>query len=1355
MRKVLTIVLFLASITNCSYAEPKNYFHSLSVKDGLSQLNVSCIIQDDMGLIWLGTRYGLNRYNGGTFEHYFHYDNDEKSLSDNYINCMIVDGDRNIWIGTENGLNRLGKDRRFFSRYYLPNNANRRSTIISLYLDRDSVIWVGTDVGLYQISRESEELEKFDVPSLRNDSVTAINENDGILYVGTRQHGLIIYNLTKGKVEKTVSSNSADILIPSNYVKDIYIDKNGNAWIGTENDGIFILPRDGSEPATYSIANGLSNNMVRCIRESPNGEIWVGTFDGLNIINPVTRKVTIYGSGVPGLLSNQSVYSICFDNMQTVWIGTFSGGVNYSSPYSHLFDFLNAAYSVNHYIGILGQSVQFGDFLYICSEGGGLIEYDIKSGSFRQYILPGATTKANSIIKSIYLDGDVIYCGDSNGQLYEYIPSTHSFSLKYQVPDHRQIYFIGKNKSGQFMLGTNSQNYGLILMKKGEWNADLWEFPVKGSSSMKFSNVCEVEEIEKNIYFIGSRNDGLFYYDMNVGSLTKVDKSMGLSAQSIYDIFKDEDNHIWVGCDKGLVEIFIPSWRVTIYNEDDGLEGAKVCKILKGEDNRLWMSTINGISSIDPQTGEILNYGQESDIQVEEFSLNSGTLLSDGRVIFSGNNGLEIFNPSDISTNPNIPKIVLDHLFVNNDLVRPGDSNGILTEDISTQKRIRLNYDETNLNIEYSALNYIFSNKSQYAYRLEGFDNDWIYVGSIRNARYTNIPPGNYIFRVKGSNNDGVWNEEGVSLEIDIKPPFWKTWWAYILYFMIVISLGWFIIRHFSERRRLQNSIEKKKIESELQNEYYNERSRMFTNFSHELRTPLSLIITPLQEIINRTDLPEDITQKNSLMLSNAKRMLRIVNNLMDLQKSESGALKLKISENDIVKFTQQVIDSFHDMAAFRKVQLSYSHSIDCKQMWFDWDLLEKVYFNFLSNAFKNVPDGGSIDVFLDVERFANLSSIIPENRNTFKDKSIEYLSVGIADSGSGIAQDELEKIFKPFYQVAQNPRSKSGTGIGLSLSKQIIEMHGGVVWADNISGSGAVFRFVIPIDKFKIKDAQEIELDKDKVVKLEVEVPQNTITFKNTGDKKYTVLVAEDNRDLNDLICSYLSEEYNAVCALDGQEAFNMSCSVLPDLIITDLMMPKMDGYELVQKLKTDANTSHIPIIMLTAMADSDDIKKGYATGADDYVTKPFDAAILKIRVSNLILSREQLKERYSKNFSLESMGIYIKSSDEKFMQKLYTVLQQNLSNSELNLDSFCKELGLSKSNLYRKIKQITGNSPNEFVRNFRLSTAAKMLKETDMSITDVYCAVGYNSLAYFSNSFKNLYGMSPTEYKVQRNKS
>lgn len=744
---------------------------------------------------------------------------------------------------------------------------------------------------------------------------------------------------------------------------------------------------------------------------------------------------------------------------------------------------------------------------------------------------------------------------------------------------------------------------------------------------------------------------------------------------------------------------------------------------------------------------------------MQEFSPCAGLHLSGNRIFFAGNNGFTLFNPNDIITNPNVPPIILDKLHINNCLIQAGDEGDILKEDISTQKKIVLKYNQTNITIEYCALNYIFNNKNQYAYKLEGFDHDWNEVGNRRTAYYTNIPSGTYKFVVKGSNNDGIWNEEGTTLEIVVLPPLWKTWWAYLFYAVVAIALIAFIIRYFTEKKRLQNNIRLKQMEAEVHEEYYQERNRLFTNFSHELRTPLTLIMAPLEEFVKRTDLTDDIHYKVKLMLRNAQRLLRIVNNLMDLQKNESGTMKLQVSENDMIKFTHEAVSSFQDLALYRNIHLKFKHSIDCQPVWFDWNLLEKVYFNFLSNAFKNVPDGGTVSVELDVKPYSELTFFLPAKLNKYKNTEIRYLTISIQDNGVGIAPDELEKIFQPFYQVAQNEHSKSGTGIGLSLSKAIIEMHHGVVWAENATGanmsgvglssSGAVFKFVLPVDKSLFAPEMIIESAEDKAVSFSVELPDAAYEPDNSSRKQATILVVEDNRDLNNYICSCLADRYNVVGVTNGEDALAKAVYLLPNLIITDLMMPKMNGIELIRRLKKDMNTSHIPIIMVTAKTGTDDIKEGYAAGADEYITKPFDASILKIRVDNLIQSREKLKELYSKNFSLESLGVDVTSVDEKFMQKLYATLQQNIANSDLNLDAFCKELGLSKSNLYRKIKQITGYSPNEFIRNFRLETAAKMLKETDMSITEVYCAVGYNSLAYFSNSFKTLYGVSPSEFK------
>lgn len=1348
MKKALCILL-VSILTQFILASQRYHFSNLSVKDGLSQLHVTCIYQDKLGYMWFGTRNGLNKFNGNSFEIFWNHADDEQSISSNTIACIIEDAEGNLWIGTENGLNKLDKKRKGFKRYYLANEADSvNNKIMSLHIDADGVLWVGTLSGLFIYEPESDSLKSVYIRELADNSVSAILEKDNHLYLASSKNGLLIYDRQKKRIVRSYQTNSKTLPVISNYIKDIYIDKKDNIWLGTYKDGVCVIKHDLSEVVQYNTSNGLSNNSIRCIKESPSGEMWVGTFDGLNIINPVTSRITSYKSGA---LSHHSVYSILFDRMQTIWIGTYAGGADYYNPYGHLFDFYNPGAVLNDNIGILGPSIEYDGTLYICSEGGGLISFDLKQHTFRQYTLPqNNDNPTRSIFKTIYLDGNRILCGTSQGEVYEFNLHSHQFSLFYQTTDRRPIYHISKSHSGQFIIGAISMAEGLAFISNDGQRTVQSGFLVKGKGEVHFSHVICVCEVDNDVYLIGTKSDGLFCYDKINHTLISYNQTNGFAAKSISSILKDRSGRIWISSiDGGLSELVLSTGKFTTYNEKNGLLNNQVCKVVEGNDNSLWLTTLNGISNLDLRTRNIINYSQESGIQVQEFSPCAGIRLSDNRIFFAGNNGFTLFNPNDIITNPNVPPVILDKLYINNNLVQPDDENGILKENISTQKKIVLKYNQTNIMIEYAALNYIFNNKNEYAYKLEGFDSEWNEVGNRRIAYYTNIPAGTYHFTVKGSNNDGIWNEEGATLEIIVLPPLWKTWWAYLIYFAVIIALIAFIIRYFTEKKRLQNNIRLKQMEAEVHEEYYQERNRLFTNFSHELRTPLTLIIAPLEEFVRRTDLVDDVHYKSKLMLRNAQRLLRIVNNLMDLQKNESGTMKLQVSENDIIKFTHEAVASFQDLALYRNIHLKFHHSSDRQLLWFDWNLLEKVYFNFLSNAFKNVPDGGSVSVELNVKALSELAFFIPAKLNKYKNEKIQYLTLSIQDNGVGIAPNELEKIFRPFYQVAQNEHSKSGTGIGLSLSKAIIEMHHGTVWAENAPESGAVFKFVMPIDK-NLFSAEEIaESTDNETVLLNVELPDNAYEADNSSKKQSTILVVEDNRDLNNYICSCLADKYNVIGVTNGEDALAKAVYLLPNLIITDLMMPKMNGIELIQQLKKDMNTSHIPIIMVTAKTGTDDIREGYAAGADEYITKPFDASILKVRVDNLIQNREKLKELYSKNFSLESLGVDVTSVDEKFMQKLYATLQQNIANSDLNLDAFCKELGLSKSNLYRKIKQITGYSPNEFIRNFRLETAAKMLKETDMTITEVYCAVGYNSLAYFSNCFKALYGMSPTEFK------
>ena len=1348
MKKLLcTLLVVILSQIIC--AERQYHFSNLSVKDGLSQLHVTCIYQDKLGYMWFGTRNGLNKFNGNSFDIFWNHANNDQSISNNIINCITEDNEGNLWVGTENGLNKLDKSRERFKRYYHSNQSG--CNILSLCISQGDTLLVGTNSGLFFYDSSADSLKHIFLKELNNSSVNDILEKGDNLYLASGTKGLLVYDRQKGQVIRTFSTDSPALPLPANYIKDIHIDKKNNIWLGTYKKRICVIRNDLSEIIHYNTSNGLSNNRIRCIKESPTGKMWVGTFDGLNIINPVTNRIVSYKYGTQGTLSHHSIFSILFDRMQTIWVGTYAGGIDYYNPYGHLFDFYNPGALLNNSLGILGPSTEYNGVLYICSEGGGLIAFDLTQQTLNQYKLPYKFSEsARTIFKTIYRDGNRFLCGTSQGEIYEFNPHTRQFSLFYQTTDRKPIYHIGRSRSGAIIIGTISPMEGLTFIYDKEQHAIQTTFPVKGRKDISFPNVICVCEVDADIFLIGTKSNGLFCYDKINHTLISYQENHGLPAKHISSILKDRSGRIWIGSiDGGISELVLSTGKFSTYNENNGLLTNQVCKIVEGNDNTLWLTTLNGISNLDLRTRNIINYGQESGIQIQEFSPCAGLRLSDNRIFFAGNNGFTLFNPNDIITNPNIPPVTLDKLYINNNLIRPENKGSILKESISTQKKIVLKHNQTNIMIEYCALNYIFNNKNQYAYKLEGFDTEWNKVGSRRTAYYTNIPAGTYHFQVKGSNNDGIWNEKGTTLEIVVLPPLWKTWWAYLLYSAVAIALIAFIIRYFTEKKRLQNNIRLKQMEAEVHEEYYQERNRLFTNFSHELRTPLTLIIAPLEEFVKRTDLANDIHYKAKLMLRNAQRLLRIVNNLMDLQKNESGTMKLRVSESDIIKFTGEAVSSFQDLALYRNIHLRFKHSTDLQPIWFDRNLLEKVYFNFLSNAFKNVPDSGSILVELDVKPFSELGIFIPAKLNKYKNTEIKYLAVSIQDNGTGIAPDELEKIFRPFYQVAQNEHSKSGTGIGLSLSKAIIEMHHGIVWAENAPESGAIFKFIIPVDKNGFTPEMIVETTDNEVVSFNVELPDLDFEPDNSERKQATILVVEDNRDLNNYICSCLAEKYNVTGVTNGEDALVKAVNLLPNLIITDLMMPKINGIELICRLKKDMNTSHIPIIMVTAKTGTDDIKEGYAAGADEYITKPFDASILKIRVDNLIQSREKLKDLYSKNFSLESLGVDVTSVDEKFMQKLYATLQQNIANSDLNLDAFCKELGLSKSNLYRKIKQITGYSPNEFIRNFRLETAAKMLKETDMTITEVYCAVGYNSLAYFSNCFKTLYGVPPTEFK------
>jgi len=1311
--------------------------------------------------MWFGTRNGLNRYDGYTFDVYASHAGDPGTLTDGHIMCMTEDGEGRLWIGTNNGLNCLdlstGKVKRYYAESGNPASLSH-NTILSLCRDTSGNLWIGTSLGVNLYDPATDKFRTVSIENLLPDRINVITCKEDLLYVGTLSQGLFIYDTKTQRVERYTANPNDPSALSDNYVKAICMDKDENLWVGTQYSGLNRQKKGSKGFVRYNMKNGLTNDYIRSITQSPTGAILVATFNGLNVIDPEKNEIdrySEYGVG-QGNLSHYSVISLYFDRSETLWVGTYAGGVCYYNRYGQKFRFYDPVTQSRKMLGIFGPIVETPRQLYIGTEGGGLLEMDKEAGTFRNYeIVEGADpTYERNIVKSLYLDGDHLLCGTNVGTIYRFDLKTKKFSLFYDSKREHSFYYIGRSKSGDLILAGVGA-YGFQLLSRTGTLGN--EFPLAGGNTVVFPDVRCVLEMNTNVFLIGTRNNGLYYYDYNTYILKqyKHDPSAGrvddLPENYISSMIRDKKGRVWIGTFGGGLSLFDPvTEKFITYNTGHELPDNNICRIEEDTNGHLWISTIRGISDFNPETEEFRNYTHANGIRVDEFTIHSGLRLSNQDIIFSGNNGMVSFNPQRMTVNPYIPPIILKNVYVNNRKVVPGEDDHILQKQLEMQKEITLKYNQSNLSIEYSALNYLFPDRNQYTYKLEGFDKEWEQVGSRRFAYYTNIPPGEYRFVVRGSNNDGLWNDEGNSLRITILPPYWKTGWAYAVYILITAGIIWAIFRYFRDRKRLQDDIKMKQIEARAREEFHEARNNLFTNFSHELRTPLTLIISPLDDLASEEFSPP-VKSKIELMRNNAQRLLRLVNNLMDFQKKESGMMKLNLSESDFTGFAEDMVRDFAELAESRNIRLSFRKNVNALNCSFDRNLMEKVFFNFLSNAFKNTPDNGSVGVCVEDISFPEIKKRYSLQTKGLENEHTEYVLVEIKDSGEGIAREELENIFIPFYQVAQNEHSASGTGIGLSLSKSIIEMHQGIVWAESPEGSGAIFICILPVNKNSM-------IHKEPEVEYELTVSEPVISESGVDEgrelktkKKQTILIVEDNKDVKEYIISHLQGKYNILTASNGSEGIDKAVLHQPDLIISDLMMPKMDGMQMCSRIKNDIRTSHIPVIMLTARVMTDDIKQGYEAGADDYIPKPFNASLLLTRVDNIIRSREKLKEIYGKRFSLETLGVEATSTDERFMQKLYDLLEKNVANSDLTLDDLTRELGMSRANLYRKIKSITDLSPNEFIRNFRLNMGSRLLKEAKLTVSDVYVAVGFNSHAYFSNCFKAHFGVSPTEYASQ----
>ena len=1364
IRKSLSILFLILSVLTL-YAEKTNYLYSFNsdLNEGISQLSVMTIYQDSRGYLWFATKNGLNRFNGKEYKIYHREDGNEQSLSNNSVTSITEDQEGYLWVGTNNGLNRIDLNTNEIKRYNLETNGLVANSISTVYTDRSGCLWVGTWEGLNRYNREGDHFEYIPIEddTERAMIVTLLEDSSGRFWIGTRNKGLLLCDHQMNLISQ-FTSESKNMPLNNNNITSIYEDDKKQIWVGCKNSGLNKINLRDNEVTSYTNLNsGLSNNSVRCIIEWQ-GKLLIGTFDGIFDLDKATERIVKVAGydDINKSLSHYSVYCFCVDRDKTLWVGTFAGGVNYLNKFTNRFVLHKPQEELNIRTGIYGAiTYESPEDLWIATEGYGLLNYNKRTNESHYYLIDPSVRFAfnTNIIKSVFYEDGYVWCGTTKGEIYKFNIKTKKFSLYHQYPIEYSIYSIIRDHNGVLWVGGASTEFGLTCFVN---DSLVTTFYNNVDEPIYFSNVRCILEEEDGVFLLGSTAEGLLRFDTHKKQLTKYSNEASVEKYRIPNnyisaIVRTKSGEIWGSTYGGGIFQLDESKAIRrIMTVREGLLDNNICTLVESSDQRLWMSTVNGLIMFDPAKDEVRNYHRHNGIDIREFTLHSGIALPDGSLCFAGSNGFVTFHVEAMDKNNNIPPVVLEQLSVNNHPVEVGDESAILDKVLDGMETIRLAYNENNFSITYQALNYIYATQNQYAYKLEGYDTDWNYVGERNSAFYTNLSPGKYVFLVKASNNDGVWNEEGRSLIIIVQPPLWRTWYAYLFYVIALAAIIYGILYYVNIKRNLEAGLKMKQLEKQKQEEFHQAKIRLFTNFSHELRTPLMLIITPFEELVKRVDIPAELHDKLSIIYKNAQKLLLLVNQLMDLHKNQAGSMDLKVSEGDICEYIKEIYYAFNQIALTNEVKFTLNCTPKTINGWFDKSLLEKVVFNLLSNAFKYTASGES--VLMEVSE-VTLKELDPKRTDgLYKDENSQYVILKVKDSGKGIEEGEADKIFTPFYQIPETSGiNLSGTGIGLSLVYTIVQLHRGVIYVDHTETKGACFVVILPVSRSAFSEEQIESREIDKIAEItNTEDISVSLPLPEKGDQpKYKILLVEDDKDVRDYLKKSLEAEYIVIEAADGVRAYEKVVQDFPDLVLSDIMMPKRDGLELCTMIKNDIRIGHIPVILMTARSMVVHIKEGFQAGADDYIVKPFNMDVLQTRIRSLLASREQLKKLYGKRFSPDVMGIEVKSADERFSQKLFDVIEKNISNEKLDVELLCTEIGISRANLYRKLKSITELSPMELIRNKRLEMAAKLLKESEMNVSEIASHLGFNSHSYFSNSFKAFYGCTPTEFVQMKN--
>ncbi len=1322
LKLALVSILF---ITNNLYSQSYTnlHFRKIGVNEGLTESSVYSIIQDSKGYMWFGTKDGLNRYDGNNFKKFRQNDKNTLSIGNNFIRSIIQKNDSTLYIGTDAGLYIMDLHNETF--YQLTNKTNEgeqiTSAVNSIYQDELGMLWVGTMTQeVFKYNPKKDELVKVKLygANLNHNAVWKIYcDKSNEIWIGTRM-GLLYYNKEIDQLIpiKHLFSNIGD----NNYeILTIEEDSKGLLWLGTWDQGLILYNKQNKDYKSYFGKNSKTYiSHIRSLNYYDEQNLFIGSDDGLYRYNTWSNAIQrIDTPHLPRSLSDQNVYSMLKDSEGGLWIGTYFGGVNYLNTIDL---YIETYYSEASKSGLSGKAIsQFCEDeqgnIWIATEDGGINYFNTTT---KQITQPVKTSYHNT--HALILDNNLLYIGTFSRGLDIY--NTKSKTVKNYISNPTDttslndncIFSIYKTKTGSILIGTP---VGL-----NKFNKENQTFtPIHEARAF----IYDIKEDNFNNLWIATYGNGVIKYNYTTSKWTYYDKKLeegnpivGSKLTSIY--IDNSDKLIFTSEGRGVFIYDYKTDRFTNISEAEGFPNNVVYGVLEDSLGYLWFSCNRGLVCMRQDGGkEFKLYTKDDGLQSNQFNFKSSLKAKDGKLYFGGVHGFNCFYPQDVIKIKNkiVPTVqISDIKILNNEIDKEGHITADINNKLNTKEVIKLPWKYSSFTISFISLSYISQEKNQYAYKLDGVDKNWNFVGNNKNVTYVNLAPGKYNFRVKGSNNDNLWNKEGATIAIQILPPFWKSIIAQVIYLIIIILVAFQTIRVAIKRKRRKQQYHLETIKNEQEALAFQSKIDFFTNIAHEIRTPLTLINAPVEEIIESGDGNTKTRNNLEIINNNCTRLLTLVSQLLDFRKMSTTQYVAMPKLINLQSFYTELINRIKFIASSKKVKLTVSLPNIEKDsvIFFDEDALTKISTNLITNAIKFANN--SVEVLL-----------VKQDNN--------YL-VEVKDDGRGISNEHKKLIFEPLYQI-NNDDKKEGSGIGLSLVKYLSDMLNCEISVTDNSKQGSIFSFVI----------KNIEKSEENTTSMQINI--SATSNSSATDHQNRILIVDDNVEMTQYLKQALQDIYLVDTALHVNEALTfLESENTYDLIIADIMMPDIDGLSFTKSIKENVNCSHIPVILLSAKTENTTKVQGLELGANVFIEKPFSILYLKAQIASLFSNRENLLDSFNRNPFAAYSTLTSNKKDEEFLQKLNTEIENNISDKDFTVEYLSDTLFMSRSNLQRKLKSICGVSPGDYLRNYRLRKSCQLLIEKNLRINEIAYAVGFSSASYFTKAFIKTYGVAPSDY-------